>query len=303
MAAELPRKGKKRTRTFTAQELEPINGYTVMPKKFQDQPSVDYDRFDHYKLKLPANWLLTGMTGAGKTNILWNIIRNFNCFQRYFLYARDLEEPFYRWLQDVWEKIAKKLKHPVATIGSDLKNVVPIDQMDKTWSNLVIFDDMIAEKKRDLEICREYFIRGRKQFCTSVFISQNYFSTEKAIRTNTQYFVFMKVEMKRDLRMILGEFSLGVTVDQLFILYKYATQDGMPNFLLVDILSTDDNLRFRRNFMPMDWRSVLGMPASTPALPKAEYIGPAEYQHPKSKRQKTSASPHLINQSNPAPQP
>lgn len=263
---------KKRKRVFTEQDLEPINGYTIMPKKHRDQPSIEYDRFEHYKLKMPANWLLTGMTGAGKTNILFNIIRNFNCFQRFYLYARDLDEPFYRWLIEVWENIAKKVNHSVATIGHDLKNVVPVDQMDKTYSNLVIFDDMIAEQKRDLKICEEYFIRGRKQFCSSVFISQNYFSTNKVIRTNTQYFVFMKVEMARDLRMILAEFSLGVTVDQLFTLYKYATQGGMPNFLLVDILSTDDNLRFRRNFLPMDWRSILGLPASIPQLPPVEKL-------------------------------
>jgi len=263
---------RKRPRTFTAEELEPQNGYLVMPKKFSDQPSIEYDRMEHYKLKMPANWLLTGMTGAGKTNILWNIIRNFNCFQRYYLYARDLEEPFYQWLADVWEKIAKKVKHPVATLGSDLKNVIPVDDLDKGWSNLTIFDDMIAENKKDLMICREYFIRCRKRLCSGVFISQSYFDTPKAIRVNTQYFVFMKVEMKRDLRLILSEFSLGVTVDQLFFLYKYATRDGMPNFLLVDILSTDDNLRFRRNFMPMDWRSVLGLPASTPALPPVEKL-------------------------------
>ncbi len=265
-------KSRKRKREFSPEDLEPINGYTIMPKKHQDQPSIEYDRMEQYKLKMPANWLLTGMTGAGKTNILFNIIRNFNCFQRFYLYARDLDEPFYRWLTEVWENIAKKVNHSIATIGSDLKNVIPVDKMDKTYSNLVIFDDMIAEKKMDLKICEEYFIRGRKQFCSSVFISQNYFSTNKVIRTNTQYFVFMKVEMARDLRMILAEFSLGVTVDQLFILYKYATQGGMPNFLLVDILSTDDNLRFRRNFLPMDWRSILGLPASAPQLPPVEQL-------------------------------
>ena len=70
--------------------------------------------------------------------------------------------------------------------------VLKINQ-NKTHKVLVIFDmitDMLCNKKLNLVVITELFIRGRKLNISFAFIMQSYFSLPKNIRPNsTEYFI------------------------------------------------------------------------------------------------------------------
>lgn len=282
---------------------ENINHYEYIPAKYIPE-SIHYPREEEYKIKIPSNWILVGPTGAGKTNALFNIIKNINGWQRFYLYAKELDEPLYKYLIDVWEKIAQKTKKPLAMIQDNIDTVVQPNDIDKDYSNLIIFDDMIAEDKYKLiHHVGEIYIRGRKRMATSMFLSQDYFSIPKLIRVNTQYVLFRKCNCIRDLKLIMTEYSLGITLDQLVEMYSESTRENMSDYFLIDMYTTDSNLRFRKNFVPIPWKQKFGIPEDADFATGA--IKPAPTQLKTYKKQKTTqpeknASPSLSHETRPS---
>ena len=53
---------------------------------------------------------------------------------------------------------------------------------------------------------------------------------------------------KKDLNLILSNYSLGIEVEKIMKLYKDATKDKF-NFLKIDIENRDDNKKFSHNFI------------------------------------------------------
>ena len=72
---------------------------------------------------------------------------------------------------------------------------------EKKRKVLIVFDDMIAEKTKNL-IITELFIRGRKLNISIVFITQSYFKVPKDVRRNSTHFFIMKISNKRELQQI-----------------------------------------------------------------------------------------------------
>lgn len=281
---------------------ENINHYEYIPAKYIPE-SIHYAREDELKIKIPSNWILVGPTGSGKTNALFNIIKNINGWQRFYLYAKELDEPLYKYLIDVWEKIAQKTKKPLALIQDNIDSVIQPNDIDKDYSNLIIFDDMIAEDKYKLiHHVGETYIRCRKRMATSMFLSQDYFTIPKLIRVNTQYVLFRKCNCIRDLKLIMTEYSLGITLEQLVEMYTDSTRENMSDFFLIDMYTTDSNLRFRKNFVPIPWKQKFGIPEDAdfatgeikPIVPQLKVT-----KKRKSDKPEKNASPSLSNETRP----
>ena len=92
-----------------------------------------------------------------------------------------------------------------------------------------------------------YYIRARKLNCSVIFISQSYFRIPKIIRNNCSYMVLLKLSGNREVNMILSEFGLGVSKDQLTEIYKYATSEKFSP-LLID-LEAEPDARFRKGLL------------------------------------------------------
>lgn len=281
---------------------ENINHYEFLPPKYIPE-SIHYPREEEFKIKIPSNWILVGPTGSGKTNALFNIIKNINGWQRFFLYAKELDEPLYKYFIDILEKIAQKTKKPLALIQDNIDSVIAPKDIDMDYSNLIIFDDMIAEDKYKLvHFVGEIYIRGRKRMATSMFLSQDYYSIPKLIRVNTQYVLFRKCNCIRDLKLIMSQYSLGITLDQLVEMYTESTKENMYNFFLIDMYTTDSNLRFRKNFVPIPWKQKFGIPedadfatgAIKEATPKLK-----TYKKRKTEKSEKNASTSLPNETCP----
>ena len=216
-----------------------INLYEKMPKEFLD--NAENPNFHLHKLKLPFRMCIVAPSGSGKTNFLINVLKLFcsgdkGTFQSINIITRNKDEPLYRWISSVCEQII---------ITEGLSTSPALDKFDKEKNHLVVFDDLVLSK--DLSTVENYYIRARKLNCSVIFISQSYFRIPKMIRNNCSYMVLLKLSGNREVNVILSEFGLGVTKEQLMDIYKYATSEKFSP-LLID-LEAEPDARFRRGLL------------------------------------------------------
>ena len=108
--------------------------------------------------------------------------------------------------------------------------------------------DIFNNKKLN-PIVTELFIRGRKLNISIVFIKQSYFKVPKEVRLNTTHFFIMKIPNKRELKQIALNHSSDIDFKDFMPTYKKYTAE-LYSFLVNDTtLSSDNFLRFRKNFL------------------------------------------------------
>jgi len=130
----------------------------------------------------------------------------------------------------------------VATFSSSKDDIVNVDDLDKEYQNLVIFDDFVTEADQKLII--DLFIRSRKKNCSLIYLTQSYFSTPKDIRLQCNYFVFYNISNERELSEIQRDHCLDIDKETFRTYFHLATSQPY-NFFLIDKKSRE--LRFRKN--------------------------------------------------------
>ena len=214
-----------------------INFYEHVPKEMLDE--AENPNFHLHNLKIPFRMVIVAPSGSGKTNFLLNLIHLFSqgkgTFADITILTRNKDEPLYRWLETKCDQIQ---------IKEGLHNIPPLDKFDKRENHLVVFDDLVLS--RDLSSVEQYYIRCRKVGCSVIFLSQSYFRIPKIIRNNCSYMAILKLSGNREVNVILSEFGLGVTKEQLIGMYNYATNEKFIP-LLID-LEQDPDKRFRKGF-------------------------------------------------------
>jgi hypothetical protein len=212
-----------------------VNMYEKIPKKFLQES--DNPNFEIHKLKIPFRACIVCQSGGGKTNFLINLLSMFchgkGTFASICIITRNKDEPLYKWLEECSDQI---------TIKEGLQNTPRLDDFDKSVNHLVVWDDLVLSK--DLSMVEQYYIRARKLNCSVIFISQSYFRIPKMIRNNCSYMILLKLAGNREVNVILSEFGLGVTKEQLIKIYDYATAEKFSP-LLIDTESPAES-RFRK---------------------------------------------------------
>lgn len=240
----MPRK-KKVQQEETKQNDNDMNGgrivnmYNKIPSHFIDK--VNNPNFNLHHMKIPFRTCVVAPSGSGKTNFLINLIEVFSrgnegTFQTITILTKNSDEPLYRWLSSISEQII---------IKEGLNNIPKLDKFDKEQNNLVVFDDLVLEK--DLSAVSQYYIRARKLNVSVIFLSQSFFMIPKIIRNNCNYMVLLKLSGNREVNMILSEYGLGVTKEQLIQIYEYATKEKMQP-LIID-LEAEPGQRFRKGLL------------------------------------------------------
>jgi hypothetical protein len=177
----------------------------------------------------------------GKTNFLINLLHLFSSgdkgsFQSIHIITANADEPLYRWIQSKSDQIV---------IKEGLSNTPPLDKFDKDYNHLVVWDDLTLSK--DLTMVSTYYLRARKLNVSCIFLSQSFFRIPKIIRNNCNYMVLLKLSGQREVNIILSEFGLGVTKEQLLAIYNFATREKMQP-LLID-MEAEHHQRFRKGFL------------------------------------------------------
>lgn len=236
-----PRRKKLSTSEETKSDVnqnsnETINFYEKIPSHFIDK--VDNPNFYLHKLKIPFRICIVAPSGSGKTNFLLNLIEIFSrgeigTFQSIVVITKNKDEPLYRFLETISDQILVK---------EGLHSTPNLDKFDKEFNHLVVFDDLVLSK--DLSMVENYYIRARKMNVSVMFLSQSFFKIPKIIRNNCNYMIILKLSGNREVNIILSEFGLGVTKEELIEIYEYATHEKLSP-LLID-LEADPNERFRK---------------------------------------------------------
>jgi hypothetical protein len=222
---------------FTAGKI--VNMYQHIPEHLLEK--VENPNFKLHQLKIPFRMCIVAPSGSGKTNFLINLIHMFSCgnkgtFTTIHIITRNQDEPLYKWITGKCESII---------IKEGLHSTPKLDDFDKTVNHLVVWDDLVLSK--DLTSVEQYYIRARKLNVSVIFISQSYFKIPKIIRNNCSYMVLLKLSGNREVNLILSEFGLGITKEELLALYKYATQEKFSP-LIID-MEEDSEKRFRKGLL------------------------------------------------------
>jgi hypothetical protein len=193
------------------------------------------------------NAILCGPTGSGKTNALLNMLYDFLTYNKVYIYANNGDQLVYEKLKQHLDGIAEKNDLEPSDLyhfGGKLSEVVPVDEMDKSKVNIVIFDDFVLSKNQD--IIEEYYIRGRHKNCIVFYLSQTYSGIPITIRRNTRLYLLYAVSRGRDIGLIQSDVSPELDTKQFKKLFHQATMQP-HSFLWVDRYATPDK-KFRREF-------------------------------------------------------
>jgi ribosomal protein L7Ae-like RNA K-turn-binding protein len=221
--------------------------------KTKDDGLRHYPNEDLMKIKLPMRALIVGPSGSGKTNVMLNLVKLIDVgWDKIVLLAKDLEEELYEHLIDTCRQIEKKRKIQMLLAITNVKDLPELADFNPKENTMLICDDFICDKAKDLAKLEEIFIRGRKRGISSVFLSQSYFATPLMIRKNVTYIFIKKLAGVMDLKRILAEYqSVGVTAEQLERMYEHAMEGDFRNFFLIEPEARDKRYMFRKNFDPI----------------------------------------------------
>lgn len=219
-----------------------INWYEKLKDQLPNQTKLDKNFNKHHIL--PNSMILAiGGTGTGKTNALMSFLAFKNeSFYKIIIYTGSTgEEPLYQYLQQ---------KIPELEIYNDIKEVPPLmefDDQDKDKEKLIIFDDFINLKSKDLVKIQEYLTAGRKFGFTVFLLAQNYVSVPKTITRNINYFIIFKLNDTVSINNIIKNHNIDdIDKDKFKEAYKYSTAERL-NFLMLDLKGPKEK-RLRHNF-------------------------------------------------------
>jgi hypothetical protein len=216
---------------------DPVNFYETIPEKYIKDS--EYRNPNEYAPQHPFRLLICGSSGSGKTNIMFNIINACDCFDKIYIFAKNIEEPLYKYAKD-------RLSKQVLFMSDDITKLPPLNNKDVKEQKLVIFDDFVTEDKNTQKLITEYFIRSRKNNISCAYISQSYFLVPKIIRINCNYIILKKIGSDKDFTMILADHKIGnVNTKQLKQMYQTAIKDGLTGFFMIDLATPSEDMKFR----------------------------------------------------------
>jgi hypothetical protein len=219
--------------------------------KVKDYSKIIYDKtIKHKNLNIlapqwPFRLLVVGGSGCGKTNMIIDLLLNHVYFDRIYIYAKDLEEEFYSFLERLLESSKESKVIKEYHMSTELDEKLNVDEHHKeNGQTLIIFDDFITDKNQ--EEIKKLFVRGRKKNISSIYITQSFMDVPNMIRKNSNYIALFKLEDTDDAKRIIKRFAGGDTekkMDMYFDIIKVPY-----NFMLIDKKTNVPELQIRQNW-------------------------------------------------------
>lgn len=236
------------------------NVYTKIPKKFI-LPEIHYDNEEQMHWQLPSMNLIVGPTGAGKTNICYDLIHKATrgkhpAFEEIYLFAANLKEPIWAWIIERSQEVKKRNGPQVLWYSNrlyDLPSVTSFQDIpkEKKTSKVIIIDDFVNASDAEMQKVEDWMKMGRKELATVIFLTQSFFRTNKFVRDQTRYIWIRGIGNETDLNAIARTFPQLVDKEVLSEIYHNAVTPW-PNALCIDTQSKDVNETFRRTYTPIN---------------------------------------------------
>lgn len=217
-----------------------VNFYEIIPKKYLN--NSENPNYELHFFELPFRMCMVAPSGSGKTNFLLNLIKVFShgkgTFTDITIITANKDEPLYNWL----EKQSDSIK-----ILEGLENTPKLDDYDKDYNHLIIWDDLVLSK--DLSGVVKYYIRARKRNVSAIFLSQSYVDIPAKIRKNSNYLVLFDLGgSKRESDYIMREWSGDLERDELRAIYNDATYKDLHPLIIKGGKNKDRNTKYRKGF-------------------------------------------------------
>lgn len=217
------------------------NFYEIIGGSIKKKHDKNYK--NHY-IELPARICIIGQSGAGKSNVVVNLISRFGAiFYRMVIFTGSTtDEPLYNYLSEKIENI--EMYNYIA----DVPELKDSEDDDKTHQKLIIFDDFITLNKKEISKVFEYAIASRKFGWTCLFLAQNYTSIPKIITRNCDYFIMFRLNDNVSINNIIKNHNIdNIDKNKFKDLYIDATQKAME-FFMIDLKGKPET-RLRHNFL------------------------------------------------------
>ena len=177
------------------------------------------ERNNHFLLPSDIRGLIIGDSGCGKTQLLLNMLLKGLDFNTLYVFGKCLHQPEYKIIKKGFEENLPKetilniIRNIKEIQSKDISPYALIDEVGKyvpqkedikcqffekpdevpdpnnlktTDKNLIIFDDLVADRKQDK--CVDYYVRGRHNNINCFYLTQNYIEVDKHfIRQNTNF--------------------------------------------------------------------------------------------------------------------
>jgi ABC-type dipeptide/oligopeptide/nickel transport system ATPase component len=223
----------------TVKDDDIINFYEHIPEKYKD--NAENPNFDVHNINLPFRMCIVAPSGSGKTNFLMNVLKVFSQGKGTFIsvdiITANKDEPLYKWLETEYKGF---------TVKEGLINTPALDDFDKQYNHLVVWDDLVLEKNQ--KVIENYYLRARKQNVSVIYLSQSYYDIPKFIRKNCNYLVLLNLNgSKRELTAILNEACTNVNKETLLNIYRDATSENLRP-LIVTLGKIEDNKKYRKGW-------------------------------------------------------
>lgn len=198
----------------------------------------------------PFRMLVVGPSGGGKTNIVMNLIMEYLDFDKLYLFAKDLQEEKYLTLIALCQSTAKSagIEENEVIEYYDDPTKVDISSFDPQKQNLVVFDDMVTESKKNQELIDNLFVRGRKTpNCSVMYLTQSFFNTPPLLKKQVNYIILLNVNNQRELQEISKTYATDIDYKEFKQMYKdcIAEQWG---FMVLDMKTTNKCMKYRCKF-------------------------------------------------------
>lgn len=202
----------------------------------------------HCQIKHPANSLIVGMSGSGKTQLLRRILKNFKIL--FTNLNKDKITVLWGYGQ-IHSLIDIKINDDIKTIY--IEGIPTEDMITETQPNVIVIDDLLHEMSKDNKF-ENIFIKKSHHLNISVFfLVQNLFYHAKAMRTvslNSHYIYLLKNPRDQTQVMSLARQIYPSNTKYFIQSFNNAT-DKAYGYIRVDLTpDTPENLRIMSRLTP-----------------------------------------------------
>jgi hypothetical protein len=139
--------------------------------------------------------------------------------------------------------------NPNPAFGAD---VAPIVLRNDAQQKLVIIDDFTGDKvanEKITKLCQ----KNRKVNTSLIILNHDLFKLETTLKRNLSngYVCLFAASSKRMINQFAQDFALNISKEDFYKIFDYATKEPYC-FLLIDLKTKDNKLKFRKRFKTLD---------------------------------------------------
>lgn len=221
-----------------------INFYNYLPEDLMPH-KVKNKGYNEHHVNFPCRIIVSGRSNSGKSLAIINFLKKCKDQFNKLTIITKKAEPLYLYL---------KKKNPQACEIIELSeghNFPKISDFDGSIQNFVIFDDIVNSKEH-MNLCKEFFIRGRKlspYALNQCFITQDYFKTDSMLRKNMTNVWIFKPSSSNEMKSIERDHPVLKDIPHIWSYLNKKNKDDVNKFINIDCDTGQVRINFTKKVL------------------------------------------------------